>query len=72
MFYSCVILNDYKTTNYRLVVYDRFYSCVILNDYKTKIKTKRGLVKFYSCVILNVMRREKIIFIIGLRNKFPF
>ena len=34
-FYSCVILNDYKThrkvSNYGY----KFYSCVILNDYKT-------------------------------------
>lgn len=50
----------------------RFYSCVILNDYKTNNPTKYQVVEFYSCVILNVMRREKIIFIIGLRNKFPF
>ncbi len=34
-FYSCVILNDYKTNAIELAVERLFYSCVILNDYKT-------------------------------------
>ena len=34
-FYSCVILNDYKTSNDIINYVEVFYSCVILNDYKT-------------------------------------
>ena len=34
-FYSCVILNDYKTVKPLYTVISLFYSCVILNDYKT-------------------------------------
>ena len=70
MFYSCVILNDYKTDKVVLFDNKQFYSCVILNDYKTGLPAIKIRYWFYSCVILNVMRREKIIFIIGLRNRF--
>ena len=69
-FYSCVILNDYKTYFLKGAELGLFYSCVILNDYKTTYPPKPSPCPFYSCVILNVMRREKIIFIIGLRNRF--
>ncbi len=34
-FYSCVILNDYKTSCRKFKNNTWFYSCVILNDYKT-------------------------------------
>ena len=35
MFYSCVILNGYKTREVARALKEMFYSCVILNDYKT-------------------------------------
>ena len=40
MFYSCVILNDYKTEFFHTYLNVWFYSCVILNDYKTKLIAK--------------------------------
>ena len=52
-FYSCVILNDYKTVIFVTGAPHSFYSCVILNDYKTKAKSSVGVKLFYSCVILN-------------------
>ena len=52
-FYSCVILNDYKTWKTIQERKSLFYSCVILNDYKTYIDTDSVKYVFYSCVILN-------------------
>ncbi len=69
-FYSCVILNDYKTGGDKYRQWYTFYSCVILNDYKTNPDGGNGSGGFYSCVILYRVSNNNLLLSLNTSGNF--